>query len=486
MINASRSPLLGLFRSQQATSRREQLCATLRLAIANGSLRLNEKLPSSRQLAADLALSRVTVEAAYARLESEGYLRRQTGRGTFVAITLPPARAAAAIRNTGTLPLSARGEKISLAGGCQDPPLPVAFAAGSPDLRTFPHDQWRKLSTQVMRSTPSGWQGYGDPQGLLALREALARHLNQSRGLRCAPQHIVILTSSQQALQMLSLLLLDPDDRVWLEDPGYPGARQAFYCAGARLEGLRLDDEGAQILAARSAPRLVYLTPSHQYPTGVALTLTRRLAWLDYARLNHCWLIEDDYDSEFWFDEMPMPAMQGLDRSERVITLGTFSKSLFPSLRLAWMVVPDALVEPLCRLRSVLDGHSAQLMQAVTAEFINRGYYSAHLRYMRQLYASRQRHLCRLLTEKCGDLLAIDPHHGGLQLSVTLKFNADDRQLSQRAAAAGLSLIPLSPLALEHENRRQGFILGYAALTPAEIGVAVSLLATLLESARSA
>lgn len=477
---ALRSPLLSLFTSQQALTLRDRLCATLRQAIAHNSLRQGEKLPSSRLLAVDLGISRVTVEAAYAQLESEGYLQRQSGRGTFVAIRMRQRPAASHTTATVGVTLSRRGQQINAAGGCVDPREPHAFAAGSPDLRLFPHQQWRRISARLQRDDPTRWLGYGDPQGLPALREALARHLMQSRGMRCHAGQIVILTSSQQALQMLSLLLLDAGDRVWLEDPGYPGARQAFSSAGAVLQGVPLDAEGALIPTDAAPPRLVYLTPSHQYPTGVTLSLKRRLAWLAFARQQGCWLIEDDYDSEFWFQEMPMPAMQGLDDTGRVITLGTFSKTLFPSLRLAWMVVPDVLTEPLCRLRSVLDGHSAQLMQAVTAEFIDQGHFAAHLRYLRPLYASRQALLRQLLDERLAGMLHVSPQHGGLQLSVELLTSEDDRKISQQAATLGLNLPPLSALVLQPENLRRGWILGYAALSPAEITRGVNLLAQLL------
>lgn len=467
-------PWLTLLNGQTAATLRERVCAMLRLAIGGGTLKAGVRLPSSRLLAQDLSLSRVTIEAAYAQLESEGYLRRQTGRGTFVAIQI----AARASRPDALLSpqLSARGRLIVAGGGCQDPLFPQAFAAGSPDLRAFPQPLWRRITQQQQRLYGEALMRYGDPQGLPALREAVAGYLSQSRGVRCNAGQVMILTSSQQALQMVALLTCDEGDAVWLENPGYPGARHAFLSAGARISALPVDESGAAV-PDRPAPKLVYLTPSHQYPTGATLSLTRRLAWLEFTRRARCWLIEDDYDSEYHYDERPMPALQGLEHNARVLYLGTFSKVLFPSLRLAYLVVPDALVEPLRRLRSVMDGHSAQLMQAVTAAFIQQGHFAAHLRLMRQLYGSRRQLLLDELKEKLGDRLVPQPHQGGLQLTVHLSGGQEQR-LTQQGAEHGLLLPRLSPLYHQHPVS-EGWMLGYAALSPPEIVSAVDKLARL-------
>lgn len=471
-------PFLALFHQHQATTLRERVCAMLRQAIRSGTLLPGARLPSSRLLARDLTLSRVTIEAAYAQLESEGYLTRLTGRGTFVARDLParPRReeSASAVRVT----LSQRGQRIYAGGGCDDPLFPQAFAAGSPDIRAFPHRIWRRLLQQRLRLEGEKLMGYGSPQGLPQLRQAVADYLAQSRGVRCTPERVMILTSSQQALQMIALLLCDSGDRVWLEEPGYSGAWHAFRSAGAVTTGIPVDERGA-VPAAGEAPRLVYLTPSHQYPTGVTLGLARRLAWLDYARRSGCWLVEDDYDSEYHYDPHPQPALQGLEDPARVLYLGTFSKVLFPSLRLAYLVVPDALIEPLCRLRSMMDGHSAQLMQAVTADFIQHGHFAAHLRLMRQLYASRRDLLCRELEDKLGERLTPLTSQGGLQLTVTLNHGGE-RRLTEEASAAGLLLPRLSPLYHQSGTApREGWILGYAALQPAEIIRGVARMAQL-------
>lgn len=469
-----RTSFLSLFSHQIQGGLRERLCATLRQAIANGHLRHQQKLPSSRQLAADLSLSRVTVEAAYAQLESEGYLQRYSGRGTFVSIQMSLSTPKASVERSPRFSL--RGQQVLATGGCQDPPFPHAFAAGSPELRAFPHAQWRRISAQVQRTQGSKVMGYGDPLGLPALRQAVADYLALSRGVRCSAEQIVILTSSQQALQLLALMFLDAQDDVWLEEPGYPGARNAFLAAGAHCRAMPLDAEGAVPL--NGSAKLVYLTPAHHYPSGSPMTLARRLQWLAWAKQHDSWLIEDDYDSEFHYDDRPAPALQGLEADARVICLGTFSKTLFPSLRLAWMVVPPQLVDALGRARSVMDGHSALLPQAITAEFLQQGHFASHLRLMRQLYRSRRDCLLEQIETRLPAWLKPLPAAGGLQLTVQL-LQGDEARLTQQAGEMGLLLPRLSPLYAD-EPRQAGWLLGFAALTPGEIVSACDKLIMLL------
>ncbi|WP_312830409.1 aminotransferase-like domain-containing protein, partial [Pantoea anthophila] len=320
------------------------------------------------------------------------------------------------------------------------------------------------LSSSVQRSLGSAAMGYGDPCGYLPLRSAIADYLALSRGMQCQPEQVIILTSSQQALQLLAMMFVDPGDDVWIEEPGYPGARNALLAAGAKVHGITVDAEGA--VPGHGSAKLMYLTPSHHYPTGVTLSLPRRLAWLAWAQRNQSWLIEDDYDSEFHYDERPIPALQGLDRHQRVITLGTFSKSLFPSLRLAWMVVPPALIAPLGQARSVLDGHSALLPQAITAAFLQQGHFATHLRLMRQLYHSRRDRLLEQIAQRLSPWITPIASGGGLQLTVTVE--QDEARLTALAAQQGLLLPRLSPLYAGSASQ-QGWILGFAALTPDEI-----------------
>ena len=460
---------------------RERLCAALRDAIRSGTLTQGSRLPATRVLAQDLALSRVTVEAAYAQLEAEGYLVRRTGQGSFVAM-----QAGAALASTQhgrmvsplALPplLSQRGQGMADMGGCMEPLRLQAFAAGSPDLRAFPHALWRQLTSKRLRQAPEELMRYGDPQGREDLRETIAQYVGASRGVRCTPGQVLVLTSSQQALQLLATLLLDPGDRVWLEDPGYRGARTAFSAGGAQLVPLPVDGQGIVPDFTLTAPRLIYLTPTHQYPIGHTLSLPRRLALVDYAKRNGCWIVEDDYDSEFLYDNRPTPSLQGLDDGSRVIYIGTFSKTLYPSLRLAYAILPEALVQPMVTARSVYDGHVAQLAQAVTADFMAQGHFAAHLRLMRQLYRSRRDLLLELIARRLPWAQPLNCS-GGLQLCVSLPRNTEVH-LTRKAGEHGIATPSLSAL-YNGTTAIDGWILGFSALQPREIEDAVAALSKL-------
>ena len=458
---------------------RERLCAALRGAMRSGTLPQGTRLPATRVLAHDLALSRVTVEAAYAQLEAEGYLRRHTGKGTFVAVNAEAVeRLAPRVTHRVAPPaqLSQRGQNMVDTGGCMEPLHLQAFAAGSPDLRAFPHTLWRQLVSRRLRQSPEALMRYGDPQGREDLREAIAQYLVASRGVRCTAANVLVLTSSQQALQLLSTLLLDAGDRVWLEDPGYRGARTAFIANGAMLVPMPVDAQGLVADFALPAPKLIYLTPTHQYPTGHTLSLQRRMALVDYAKREGCWVVEDDYDSEFLYDSRPVPSLQGLDNAGRTIYVGTFSKTLFPSLRIAYAVLPDTLLHPMVTTRSVYDGHVAQLAQAVTADFMAQGHFTAHLRLMRQLYRSRRDLLLELIQKRLPWAQPLNAV-GGLQLSVTLPPNTE-MHLTRKARERGIATPSLSSLQVGTPHN-EGWLLGFAALQPGEITEAVETLSKL-------
>lgn len=468
---------LNLFEQAGQTPRplREQLCAALREAFRSGAVAYPARLPASRTLAADLGISRVTVEAAYAQMEAEGYIERRVGQGSFVSANLNlPAKATQRPGIRSAAVLSQRGAALVAGGGCRDPRVALAFAAGSPDLRAFPHDTWRQLLNRRMRQSAATISGYGDPQGYAPLRLSIAAYLQQSRAVRAHAENVMVLTSSQQALHLLGALLLDEGDVVWMEEPGYRGARTALAAAGARIIPVAVDADGLCPTPDLPIPKLIYLTPSHQYPSGSALSLPRRMALLELAARHGCWIIEDDYDSEFHYDGRPLAAMQGLDRFERVIYLGTFSKSLFPSLRLAYAVLPSALVEPACTVRTLYDGHSNQVMQAVTADFIDGGHFAAHLRYMRQLYRSRRDLLIDEISSKLGNLLSICPSPGGLQLLVSLPPGSE-AMLTRQAGQLGVATPGLQPLYCG-ATQQDGWLLGYSALTMEEIRAGVALL----------
>jgi GntR family transcriptional regulator/MocR family aminotransferase len=470
MMDSAMYPSMGL---------RERLCSALRSAIRSGTILQGTRLPATRVLALDLEISRVTVEAAYAQLEAEGYLKRHTGKGTFVAVHVEAVERLASRGDrlaTSTMQLSQRGQSMVNTGGCMEPLQLQAFAAGSPDLRAFPHAIWRQLTSKRLRHSPEELMRYGDPQGREDLREAIAQYLVTSRGVRCTASDVLVLSSSQQALQLLSTLLLDTGDLVWMEDPGYRGARTAFMANGATIVPLPVDSQGLVADFALPAPKLIYLTPTHQYPTGHTMSLQRRMALVDYAKREGCWLVEDDYDSEYLYDSRPMPSLQGLDNAGRVIYVGTFSKTLFPSLRIAYVILPASLMQPMVTSRSLYDGHVAQLSQAVTADFLTQGHFASHLRLMRQLYRSRRDLLLELIQKRLPWALPLS-HVGGLQLSVTLPPNTE-AYMTRKAAERGIATPSISNLYIS-SPKNEGWMLGFAALLPKEISEAVESLSKL-------
>jgi GntR family transcriptional regulator/MocR family aminotransferase len=471
-----------VFHQQHAplTSLRDQTCNTLRHLIRNGQLLKGERLPSTRTLAKDLAISRVTAEAAYSQLEAEGYLQRKVGDGTYVAIHVMQAagRLQPPPDNERQL-LSRRGAALDRGRACADRQHTQAFAAGAPDLRAFPIETWQKLTSKRLRQDGASLMRYGDPQGYAPLRSAIAAYLSQSRGVHCQPEQVVVLTSSQQALHLIATLLLDPGDPVWMEDPGYRGAKNVFAALGASVQAVPVDAEGMNPERAPSPtiPKLIYLTPAHQFPTGVPLSLARRMHLIEYARQHRSWIVEDDYDSEFQYDSRPIPAMQGLDPHGRVLYVGTFSKVLFPSLRLAYLVLPPALVQRFTSARAIYDGHCAQLAQAVTADFLAQGHFAVHIRQMRQLYHSRRDLLVRTLGQRLPQVSPQCASAGGLLLTVRLP-NGQEQRLTRAAAAAGIITPGLGDMFLEKPDT-DGWMLGYSALNNAEIIEGVRRLAAL-------
>lgn len=465
----------------------------IRMAILDTTLRVGDRLPSTRALAGDLAISRSTAEAAYAQLEAEGYLTRNIGDGSYVSADLaPPAlrskRTAAVEAAQAFLPpLSARGEKISALGGCIDPREVRSFSAGMPDLESFPIAVWQRLLTRHARTDPQQWMIYGDQQGLPQLREAIAQYLSLSRGVNCDAEQVIVLTSSQQALVLIAMMLLDEGDSVWMEEPGYRGAQTAFLAAGANLAPVPVDAEGFHIDQARAnAPRakLAYVTPSHQYPLGVTLSLARRLQLIEWARRENGWIVEDDYDSEFHYDARPISAIHGLARQDRVLYIGTFSKVMFPGLRIAYLVVPKPLVAPFVTARSHIDGHTAPLLQAVLADFMQDGHFMVHVRRMRELYRARRDIFMEEMQRHLHHHLLPQESKGGLQTACLLTDQRlSDKRIALRASAAGIDLPLLSRLYLG-PAKQHGFVMGYSALAPGAIRAGVKELATLWAAAK--
>ena len=483
---ARRAPTwFALFQSQAAAARplREQICAAIRGAIQSGRVQHGERLPASRTLAADLKVSRITAEAAYTQLEAEGYVRRRVGDGTFVDVAVSVDSGASDHRSPRRVATGAawsrRGTEIVRGGGCIDPQETMAFSAGFPDLTEFPLDTWKRLTARRLRRDGPATLGYGDPAGEPALRRAIARYLAQSRGVRCTMDQVLVLTSSQQALQMVATMLTDPADTVWIEDPGYRGARTALAAMGARLRPVPVDADGLVPPARGSGPppRLIYVTPSHQYPTGVTLSLARRLQLIEDAAKRGGWIVEDDYDSEFQYDARPLPAMQGLDGGDRVIYVGTFTKVLFPSLRLAYLVLPQALVRGFVTARTAHDGHTARLAQLVTADFMEEGHFAAHVRRMRRLYHQRRDLLLAEIRRRLDPWCRPIGAGAGLQLTVALPRG---REPALTRAAARLGVVTPGVAGLfESRAKMDGWLLGFSALRDEAIIAGVRRLARL-------
>lgn len=474
----------------------QQLYAHLRSAILSGELKHGLKLPSTRALAEELNVSRNTVLNAYDQLIAEGYLETIEGGGTFVAqelpdllLTTPAPKVARDSTPTGSGPLFfSQQATLQLADAQRSAVLPTLsgrpprpFRSDTPALDAFPYELWSRLIARQARRMPTSAFTYQDAAGYYPLREAIAAHITVSRRVHCTAEQIIIVSGSQGALHLAARLLINPGDAVWLEDPGYPGARGTFLGAGAQIVPVPVDRAGLVIeagLARAPQARLVYLTPSHQFPLGVTMSLARRLALLDWAGQTGAYLLEDDYDSEYRFTGRPLAALQGLDETNRVIYIGTFSKVLFPALRLGYLILPPPLVEAFLAVRRLIDIHPPLLEQAVLTDFIVEGHFTRHLRRMRTLYAERR----AALLEAVRPLpLEIDSPEAGIHCIGWLPEGMDDLALVHRAAAHGLDLSPVSQFSLE-PLPRPGLLLGYGGYPVPQIKEGVRRLAVVLQS----
>jgi len=482
-----------------------QVYADIRDAILSGRLAARSQLPSTRLLASELRISRTTVSLAFDQLRAEGFLDARERGGTFVATTIPdrvlssgphtPSRASPQ-RSRAASSVSSPSRRGAALASLTTPAMsfsgrePRAFRTGVPALDVFPHSVWGQIAARLWRRAPRALLGYGVPNGYGPLRRAIANYLEVSRGARCTSEQVIVVGGSQEALYLAAQLLIEPGDTAWIENPGYPGARNALSAAGARLVGVPLDGEGLDLAhGLRVAPnaRIAYITPSHQYPLGVTMTIGRRLALLQWARDAGAWILEDDYDSEFRYTSRPLPSLQGLDArageaDTRVIYIGSFSKTLFPSLRIGFLVVPSALVDAFAAARAVIDRQSPTVDQAVLAEFIDQGHFVRHLRRMRALYAERQDALLRGIRD--GPLvehIETGPSDAGMHLVGWLRHHRDDARASTSALEAGIETQPLSAMALG-PVRRGALLLGYAAYAPSTLVSSSEKLAVALRS----
>jgi GntR family transcriptional regulator/MocR family aminotransferase len=461
-----------------------QLYDWFRRAIIEGQLRPGQRVPSTRGLAAELKISRIPVLQAYEQLLAEGYFETFVGAGTCVARSIPDdAPKTLAARNgpqrigqkPGPRRMSRRGAALTHLPAQPWLNISGAFRVSLPALEHFPVGFWSKLVARHSRRPPRGIMAYGDAMGYLPFREAIAEYLGAVRGVRCEPSQILVTTGSQQALQISAQVLLDPDDRVWMEEPGYPGARQAFMTAGAQLIPVRVDHDGmnvAEIIRRdgrrdRDA-RAVYVTPSHQYPMGTTMSATRRMVLLNWAAHSGAWIIEDDYDGEYRFGSRPIASLQGLDTDGRVIYVGTFSKVMFPALRLGYVVVPKDLVPAFSAARDAADIFSSTLYQAVMTDFIREGYFARHIRRMRMLYMERRNALVKAIQIQMEDTLEVIGAEAGMHLVALLPPRTDDVAVASKAVHRGISAMPLSSCYLKLPIRG-GLILGYGGANAHQI-----------------
>ena len=467
-----------------------QLEQNIRRAIVEGRLKPGEKLSSSRSLAKSLNISRFTVSQCYEQLVSEGYLETLSGSGTYISGHIPDRWLKAEfqesldIQTVKTHTLSQFGNSlISIASlEVSEPDYEISFRYGNPAIAHFPIKQWRKLINRYWDSSPDLLSYPVDAAGHLPLRKAIAEYLGRSRAVRCTPERVIIVNGSQQALNLIARLVLNPGDWVAIEEPGYLGARHCFTGQSANLEPIPVSSEGLDVefLVRCDRPfKLIYVTPSHQFPTGVTLTLKQRIALLQWAQSTGTLIIEDDYDSEYRYGEQPIPALQGMDKTQSVIYIGTFSKTMFPSLRIGYLVVPQLWISLVSKAKWLCDRTVPLLEQYALTDWIAEGHFERHLRRMRQLYNSRRQVLVRALEKYFGDRVTIVGANAGIHMMVRIETDLSDRTVIQQAAAMGVGLVSARDYYLK--PRYQGeFIFGYAQLEEAQIEQGVLRLSQVL------
>ena len=474
--------LVGTLDRDGGVTLQRQLYQAIQAAILQRRLPVNHKLPSTRALAEQLLVSRLTVSLAYDRLLDEGYLYARPGSGTFVADTLPQVKTGVPAPDTpDQAPLSARGKAINARFGAVAR-AEGAFVGGVSDADLFPFHIWKRLHNRYLSKRQAHLAGYVDQGGYRPLCEALSAYLYAARAVRCSPAQVIVTQGTHQSLDLVAKLLGDPGDTVWVESPCHWGAPVVFSAAGLHCAPLAIDAQGACLPSAvpAAAPRLAFVTPSHQYPTGNIMSLQRRRDWLAYAQANNLWVVEDDYDSEFRYDIEPMPSLQGLGGEDRVIYLGTFSKVMFPGLRLSYLVVPEGLAEAFGKGLIQLYRPGYLSIQAAMADFIQEGHFARHIRKMRAEYAQRRSCLQQCLDEAFGALIGYSAGQAGLHLAVRIGAPGTARKMLAQAPAHGLVLrggYSVEPDA-DDDNL---LVLGYGGVMVGEIEAAVQRLRRLYD-----
>jgi GntR family transcriptional regulator / MocR family aminotransferase len=482
------TPVIAIDRKTRKPLHR-QIYDAYRAAIIDGRMRPGQRVPSTRVLASELNLSRFPVLNAYSQLLAEGYLTSRVGAGTVVSRLLPdhsapsaPTRARALATTSGPRPIADRCSQLP-----HIPPYPWllgwgAFGVGQVAVDQFPAQLWSNLVARHGRNMGVKSLHYGDGMGSLALRETIASYLKTARSLRCDPEQIMIVSGSQQALEISARVLVDPGSRVWVENPCYRLARDVFSLAGAELVPVPVDQDGLDVAAGiKLCPkaRLAYVTPSHQFPLGHTMSASRRLQLLNWAQKTGAWIVEDDYDSEYRYESLPIASMQGIDNNSRVIYIGTFSKVLFPSLRLGYVVIPPDLVEHSFAFRRIIDLTPSGLYQEVLADFIGEGHFARHIRRMRVLYRERRSALVDNIRSELGSMVEVLGSEAGMHLTIVTRRRCRDFEIAHRAAKQNLWMWPLS-LSYLGRPPHSGFILGFGSAQLEAIPGAVRKLRNLL------
>jgi GntR family transcriptional regulator / MocR family aminotransferase len=454
----------------------QQIYDSFRSRIIRGELRPGDLVPSSRELARELRISRLPALTAYAQLLAEGYFESRAGAGTFISSSLPN-------RSTGSSPSAARGQRLLSAHAAALPKYERPswaeslgpFQVGQPELQKFPIEIWLKLIARYSRRMRLKALQYGDAMGLPELREAIATYLRTSRGVRCEAQQIMIVSGSQQALDLATRVLLEAGSAAWVEEPGYWLVHHVLKAARCRIVPVPVDAEGLNVSAGiklnRNA-RAAFVAPSHQYPLGVTMSAARRLQLLEWAQRSRAWIVEDDYDSEYRYGNLPIASLQGLDGNGRVIYIGTFSKVMFPSMRLGYLVIPVDVIERFAAMRQVMDICPTHITQAVMSDFIREGHFARHVRRMRPIYAERRRVLIAELERQLGDNVTIIGDQAGMHLAIFLAPGRDDRKIAATAARQSLWLSALSS-SYVGKTPRHGFVLGFGNSKAKDISQAV-------------
>lgn len=471
------------------TATYEWMYETVRTEILSGRLRPGTRLPSTRELAQHYRLSRGTIVNAFDLLKSEGYLQSSVGSGTFVSEVLPDDLLTVQRKHGEAVGTPARERRFSDYGKrvVYDPnfePQPMrAFRANLPAVDLFPMHLWSTIAARRMRGAAANLLIGCDPIGYRPLREAVADYLNAWRGVKCTPDNVLILSGVQEAIDLTARVVLNPGDRVCIEDPGYQAAATVFEACGARVVPVPVDDEGLQVREdLLHGARLIYVTPAHQAPLGMTMSLRRRLALLDWAERNDALILEDDYDSEYRYSSRPVPALQGIDRCGNVIFAGSFNKVLFPSLRLGYVVAPEDVLARLEAVKSITSRHTQLIDQVVLCDFIAQGHFARHVRRMREVYAERLSVLLDSVRKELDGVMQISDIEAGLQTAAWLRPDIDAHAVEHRARARGIHVSALSNFA-RHPRSKDGLQLGFAAVGAGEIRRGVRELAAILETA---